>query len=118
MSPSQRDSRDADATDQAGDLAGHLAREIKALDSELTEIEMLVAQAQSEATRHEQRRVQTTEKLASAVNLPEADTAALNTQLVALTRRAAVMEAQVDVLEGKRRTLTRFRDSLMELAEA
>jgi len=105
-------------TDQAGDLAGHLAREIKALDSELTEIEMLVAQAQSEATRHEQRRVQTTEKLASAVNLPEADTAALNTQLVALTRRAAVMEAQVDVLEGKRRTLTRFRDSLMELAEA
>ena len=79
---------------------------------------MLVAQAQSEATRHEQRRVQTTEKLASAVNLPPADTAALNTQLVALTRRAAVMEAQVDVLEGKRRTLTRFRDSLMELAEA
>jgi two-component system sensor histidine kinase DegS len=117
VSPSQRDSRGADATDQAGDLAGHLAREIKALDSELTEIEMLVAQAQSEATRHEQRRVQTTEKLASAVNLPEADTAALNTQLVALTRRAAVMEAQVDVLEGKRRTLTRFRDSLMELAE-
>jgi two-component system, NarL family, sensor histidine kinase DegS len=79
---------------------------------------MLVAQAQSEATRHEQRRVQTTEKLASAVNLPADDTAALNTQLVALTRRAAVMEAQVDVLEGKRRTLTRFRDSLMGLAEA
>jgi two-component system sensor histidine kinase DegS len=118
VSPSQRDSRGADATDQAGDLAGHLAREITALDGELTEIAMLVAQAQSEATRHEQRRVQTTEKLASAVNLPPADTAALNTQLVALTRRAAVMEAQVDVLEGKRRTLTRFRDSLMELAEA
>jgi hypothetical protein len=29
-----------------------------------------------------------------------------------LTRRAALMEAQVDVLEGKRKTLTRFRDSL------
>ncbi|MEA2675682.1 MAG: two-component system, NarL family, sensor histidine kinase DegS [Chloroflexota bacterium] len=118
MSPTQRESRGAGATDQAGDLAGHLAGEITALDSELTEIAMLVAQAQSEATRHEQRRVQTTEKLASAVNLPPADTAALNTQLVALTRRAAVMEAQVDVLEGKRRTLTRFRDSLMELAQA
>jgi two-component system, NarL family, sensor histidine kinase DegS len=118
VSASQRETAAAAASDQADGLAGHLAAEIAALDSELTEIAMLVAQAQSEATRHEQRRVQTTEKLASAVNLPPGDTAALNTQLVALTRRAAVMEAQVDVLEGKRRTLTRFRDSLMELGEA
>ena len=118
MSASQRETPAAAASDEAGGLAGHLTAEIAALDGELTEIAMLVAQAQSEATRHEQRRVQTTEKLASAVNLPAGDTAALNTQLVALTRRAAVMEAQVDVLEGKRRTLTRFRDSLMELAEA
>jgi two-component system sensor histidine kinase DegS len=101
----------------AGELAGHLAAEILALDGELTEIEMLVTQAQSEATRHEQRRVQVTEKLASGVNLPPTDIAALNTQLVSLTRRAAVMEAQVDVLEGKRKTLARFRDSLLELAE-
>jgi hypothetical protein len=78
---------------------------------------MLVNQAQSEATRHEQRRVQTTEKLGSGVNMPAGDIAALNTQLVALTRRAAVMEAQVEVLEGKRKTLVRFRDSLMALAE-
>jgi two-component system sensor histidine kinase DegS len=100
-----------------GDLATRLSTEIAALDNELTEIEMLVAQAQSEATRHEQRRVQTTEKLASAVNLPPPDVAALNTQLVSLTRRAAVMESQVDVLEGKRKTLARFRDSLLEIAE-
>jgi len=78
---------------------------------------MLVAQAQSEATRHEQRRIQTNEKLASGSNLPAADVAALNTQLVSLTRRASVMEAQVDVLEGKRKTLARFRDSLLEIAE-
>ncbi|HEX5822933.1 MAG TPA: histidine kinase, partial [Candidatus Limnocylindrales bacterium] len=32
-------------------------------------------------------------------------------------RRASVMESQVDVLEGKRKTLARFRDSLLELAE-
>jgi two-component system, NarL family, sensor histidine kinase DegS len=100
-----------------GDLATRLSTEITALDNELTEIEMLVAQAQSEATRHEQRRVQTTEKLASAVNLPAPDVAALNTQLVSLTRRAAVMESQVDVLEGKRKTLVRYRDNLLELAE-
>jgi two-component system sensor histidine kinase DegS len=101
-----------------GALAERLAKDISALDGELTEIDMLVAQAKTEATRHEQRRVQTTEKLSTAVNLPPADLAALNTQLVALTRRAAVMEAQVDVLEGKRKTLARYRDNLMDLAEA
>jgi two-component system sensor histidine kinase DegS len=117
VSPSHRDTPAGDSTEAAGELAGHLAAEILALDGELTEIEMLVTQAQSEATRHEQRRVQVTEKLASGVNLPPTDIAALNTQLVSLTRRAAVMEAQVDVLEGKRKTLVRFRDSLLELAE-
>ena len=64
------------------DLAGRLATEIAALDGELTEIEMLVAQAGTEAARHEQRRAQTTEKLATGVNLPPGDLAALNTQLV------------------------------------
>ncbi len=114
MSPS-RNASAGPAPD--GALAGRLVRDIAALDGELVEIEMLVAQAQTEATRHEQRRVQTTEKIASGVNLPPADLVTLNTQLVSLTRRAAVMEAQVDVLEGKRKTLARYRDALMELAE-
>ena len=116
-SPQADTSPAASTSGAAGDLAERLSTEIAALDNELTEIAMLVAQAQSEATRHEQRRVQTTEKLASGVNLPPADVAALNTQLVSLTRRAAVMEAQVDVLEGKRKTLGRYRDSLLEIAE-
>jgi two-component system, NarL family, sensor histidine kinase DegS len=115
VSASQRNA--AAGSDSAGDLAGRLAREIAALEAELTEIDMLVAQARTEAGRHEQRRVQTTEKVAGAVNLPPADLVTLNTQLVSLTRRAAVMEAQVDVLEGKRKTLVRYRDNLMELAE-
>ena len=115
MSPSQRSS--AAEPSSSSDLAGRLGKEIASLEGELTEIEMLVSQAQSEATRHEQRRVQTTEKLATGVNLPPADLVTLNAQLVSLTRRAAVMEAQVDVLEGKRKTLARFRDSLLELAE-
>jgi two-component system sensor histidine kinase DegS len=114
VSPSSREPAPAPDRD---DLAGHLAAELAALDGELTEIEMLVAQAATEATRHEQRRVQTTEKLASGVNLPPADLVTLNAQLVSLTRRAAVMEAQVDVLEGKRKTLARFRDSLVALAQ-
>jgi two-component system sensor histidine kinase DegS len=98
------------------DLAGRLAAEVASLEAELTEIDMLVAQAQTEATRHEQRRVQTVDKIANGANLPPADLAALNTQLVSLTRRAAVMESQVEVLEGKRKTLARFRDSLIDLA--
>ena len=39
-------------------------------------------------------------------------TEALSSQIIALTRRAALMEGQVEVLEGKRKTLARFRESL------
>lgn len=106
-----------DPSSDPQDLAGRLATQVAALDAELAEIEMLVAQAATEATRHEQRRGQTAEKLESGVNLPPGDLATLNAQLVSLTRRAAVMESQVEVLEGKRKTLARFRDGLMELAE-
>ena len=45
-----------------------------------------------------------------------ARTLELYQQLVTLTRRAAVMEAQVDVLAGKSKVLTRFRDSIAEHA--
>ena len=104
-------------TDPAGSLAVRLAADISALDGELKEIELLVSQAGAEAARHEARRAQTADKLATSSNLPAGDVAALNAQLVSLTRRASVMEAQVEVLEGKRKTLARFRDALLELAE-
>jgi two-component system, NarL family, sensor histidine kinase DegS len=116
VASSQRD-QPAEATDQAEHLAVRLAGDLAALDKELAEIEMLVNQAQTEASRHEQRRSQTADKLATSTNLPAADLATLNSQLVSLTKRAAVMEAQVEVLEGKRKTLSRYRDSLLELAE-
>ncbi len=124
MSPTKRTaSADSDSdsdthsdTDGAGDLAGRLAADIRALDAELTEIEMLVAQASTEAGRHEQKRAQTAEKL-TGVNLPPEDLVSLNAQLVLLTRRASVMESQVDVLEGKRKTLARYRDALVGLAD-
>ena len=103
------------ALDRSGDLAGRLTTEVGALDAELTEIEMLVAQARAEAERHEGKRAQVAEKLANGENLPTDDVTTLNGQLVTLTRRASVMESQVEVLEGKRKTLTRFRDRLAEL---
>jgi two-component system, NarL family, sensor histidine kinase DegS len=115
VSPSKRDASD-DAGAAAVDLATRLELELQGLDSELAEIELLVNQAKTEATRHEQKRVQTADRLAGSTNLPPDDLIALNAQLVTLTRRASVMEAQVDVLEGKRKTLQRFRDMLAELS--
>jgi two-component system, NarL family, sensor histidine kinase DegS len=101
------------------DLASILRRDVATLDGELAEIEMLVQQARTEAERHEQKRAQAAEKLTSLPEAtPTADALALSTQLVGLTRRAAVMEAQVEVLEGKRKALSRYRAGLSAIGEA
>src|SRR3989442_6813627 len=80
---------------------------------------MLVGQARTEATRHEQKRTQVAEKIASLSAMPHTsptELAEVSGQLVTLTRRAAVMESQVDVLEGKHKALTRYRDALARYA--
>jgi hypothetical protein len=46
-------------------LVSQLREEIAALDRELNEIELLAGQARTEAARHEQKRVQATERLGS-----------------------------------------------------
>ena len=98
------------------ELSKRAADEAASLDGELSEIEMLVAQATTEATRHEARRVQAEEKLtaiAGSIEPPEAGE--LTQQLVLLTRRSAVMEAQVDVVRGKARALGRYRDTIVDV---
>jgi hypothetical protein len=80
---------------------------------------MLIGQAKAEATRHEQKRAQAAERLASPGK--EADARAVADawgQLVALTRRAVLMDAQVELLEGKRKALARHRAAIAEIAEA
>ena len=114
MSPSKRDT--PDDAGAAVDLATRLELELHGLDGELAEIEMLVAQAKTEAVRHEQKRAQAADRLAGGGSMPPEDLISLNAQLVTLTRRASVMEAQVDVLEGKRKTLARLRDTLADLS--
>jgi two-component system sensor histidine kinase DegS len=105
--------------DALGELTERVAGEVATLDRELAEIDMLIAQARTEAERHELKRTQATEKLAALPAVtPSEDIIALNAQLVTLTRRAAVMESQVEVLDGKRKVLARFRDRLAELAES
>ena len=102
-----------------GAISVRLAAELATLDLELAEIDMLVGQARIEAARHEQKRVQAVERL-GATDRPSdlKELADGYGQLVALTRRAVLMEAQVDLLEGKRRALARHRASLATVAGA
>jgi two-component system sensor histidine kinase DegS len=108
------------------ELSGRMADELAHLDAELGEVDLLVVQAKTEAARHETRRVAASDKLTAAMTaaassggpLDPAGLADLNSQLVLLTKRAALMESQVDVLEGKRRALGRYRDALASYTEA
>jgi two-component system sensor histidine kinase DegS len=100
-------------------VGAQVERELEGLKRELTEIGLLVEQSRSEAARHEQKRVQAAERAATlAATGPVADLATANAQLVTLTRRAAIMEAQLDVLAGKQRTLERYRDGLARVRDA
>jgi two-component system, NarL family, sensor histidine kinase DegS len=93
---------------------GSLADEVATLERELNEIDMLIAQAKAEAARHEQKRAQTADRVKAMAGGPVDPTelAEVNNQLLGVTRRAALMEAQVEVLEGKRKALGRFREAL------
>jgi len=80
-----------------------------------------VQQAKIEASRHEQRVEQASERLAqltSGRNVAMGELIEANLNLIAVTRKAAVMEGSIDVLEGKRKLLVRYRDRLEELAIA
>jgi two-component system, NarL family, sensor histidine kinase DegS len=102
------------------DLRAQVAAEVSQIAMELTEIDLLITQAKVEAARHEQKCTQASEKLAGlqATGTDPAQVVQVAGQMIGLTKRAALMEAQVEVLEGKRRTLARFRDSLARVAEA
>ncbi len=90
-----------------------LADDLITLDKELGEIDLLVTQARAEAARHEGRRSTAADKLASFPGGTDVnDRLEQATALVTLTKRAALMETQVDVLEGKRRALARYRDAV------
>ena len=93
-------------------LPDRLAEDLVAVDKELVEIDLLVAQAAAEAGRHEARRAQAAEKITKDDGNEQYE------QLLILTKRAALMETQVEVLDGKKRALTRYRDALAEYVEA
>ena len=100
-------------------LSSRLADDLLTLDKELGEIDLLVTQATTESARHETRRSAAEDKLAS---LPEhtdvKDRLEQANAMITLTRRAALMETQVEVLEGKRRALARYRDAIADYLRA
>jgi two-component system sensor histidine kinase DegS len=100
-------------------LSSRLVDDVRDLDKELGEVDQLVEQARTEAARHASRSSAASDKLtALQVTNPQDTTQLLElgAQLVTLTKRAALMESQVDVLEGKRRALGRYRDAVAEYA--
>src|SRR5215213_2919163 len=112
-----------DQINSAADLAARLTTEAADLQGEVEEIELLINQAKTEATRHEARRVAAVEKLAmgaerlaSGGNVTPKELSELANQLVAVARRAALMEAQVDLLDGKRKSAARLHDMIVEHA--
>ena len=108
----------------AADIAARLANEAAGVKGEVDEIELLINQAKTEAARHETRRSAAAEKLAIAADRLNAggtagakDLAELANQLVTVARKAALMEAQIDLLEGKRKSALRLAEMLAAQAE-
>ncbi len=101
-----------------GDLAERVEQDLASLDTELAEIDLLVQQAAAEGERHETRRAALAAKIATnrTGGVDPMELVEQNAQLVELTKRAAVMESQVDVLNGKAKVLKRYRDGLAALA--
>ena len=96
-----------------GGLLERLGDDLLSLDRELTEIDLLVTQAKTESARHEARRAAGADKLAALGDGADPqERLDLSASLITLTRRAALMETQGEVLEGKRRALARFRDAV------
>ena len=100
-------------------LSTRLADDLLTLDKELDEVDLLITQARTEAARHEARRTSTTDKLEGLPGSADVTERLEQTAaLVALTKRAALMETQVEVLEGKRRALARYRDAIVSYIDA
>jgi two-component system sensor histidine kinase DegS len=99
--------------------ARRLEDEAETIDAELTEIELLIGHARAEAARHEGKRSAASDRLAARPPTTTAEGRELTDlakQIALLTKRAAVMESQIDVLEGKQRALARYRDAIRSIA--
>jgi two-component system sensor histidine kinase DegS len=114
-------------------LADRLAADAVTVREEIEEIELLINQARTEASRHEARRAAAAQKLAAtseslsklaasgapgpALREAAKELAEAAGQLVSVARRSALMEAQIDLLEGKYKTAGRLHETIVEHAD-
>ncbi len=119
--PAASDPSAGQAADFQPRLAAELADEAGRLAHELEEIGMLIAQARTEASRQEARRSTAEQRLTELQQArrevsPE-DLAQAQAAIITATRRAALMESQIDVLEGKQKTVGRMQQRIADLAD-
>jgi len=96
------------------DLAAEMAAEAAVLERELGEVELLLGQVRQEAQRHEARRQQTSDRFEVLLksNPTGDDLREAHDQLMVQSKRASLMDAQLEVLEGKQKVLRRFSEYL------
>ena len=99
-------------------LRAELEADIRRIEGENVEIDMLMEQVLVEIERHDVRRVKVEAELASLEASGAPDPGQLRevgASLLALTRREMLFDAQRQVLEGKQRTLARYLQRLVEI---
>jgi two-component system sensor histidine kinase DegS len=99
------------------DLGAEMAAEAAVLERELGEVELLLGQVRTEAQRHEARRQQTSDRFDALLKSGKAgdDLREAHEQLMVQSKRASLMDAQLEVLEGKQKVLRRFSDYLARI---
>lgn len=106
------------AKSSVSSLRRELEDDIRRIDGENHEIDMLMEQVLVEIERHESRRTKMEQQLATLETTAAPDLeelGSLRDSLLALTRRELLFDAQRQVLEGKQRVLARFLQRLVEI---
>ncbi len=101
-----------------GGLRTELEDDIRRIERESGEIDLLMEQVLIEVERHESRRTKMEQRLNAVEAGGSADAdelAEIRDGLLALTRRELLFDAQRQVLEGKQRVLARFLQRLVEI---
>jgi two-component system sensor histidine kinase DegS len=99
-------------------LRAELEDDIRRIEGENGEIDMLMEQVLIEIERHEARRSKMEGQLAALETSTapnQAEISEMRTSLLALTRRELLFDAQRQVLEGKQRVLARYLQRLVEI---
>ena len=99
-------------------LRKEIEGDIGRIEGENGEMDMLMEQVLTEIERHEGRKGKAEARLASLETSAAPDPAELveaRENLIALTRREMLFDAQRQVLEGKQRVLARFLQRLVEI---